>query len=192
MLKTQSSPDRFAPALVSLLNGGDNVNLTALIDGLDDWPAPVNVPSFHPAWLYTEVDKGTGVGEWQESSVPGAIADGLVAVPSAGTAASRTLNTTWTPSADHGGRPVRVSVSGTLACTSTLVLAQTAAVELRSDTATTPTTKRADATFTLGGVAASATVPFSVTYDVPAGHRVRLVTSGAGTVAITSVNETAL
>lgn len=64
----RTSSTRSSPALVTKVNSGDNVNLTALLDMWSDWPDPVNVPPEHPAWLYLAVDKGTGVGQWQENT----------------------------------------------------------------------------------------------------------------------------
>lgn len=88
-------------------------------------------------------------------------------------------------------RPTRVTATGTIALTSTLITPQSATVELASDSATTPTTVRGSAPATLSGVVASLTLPWSLTYDVPAGHYYLLATSGAGTVALLTLNETA-
>lgn len=55
---------RVVPAIVTLVNSGDNVNLVAFLDVAGDWPN--GSPSAHPAQIWTEIDKGTAVGEWQD------------------------------------------------------------------------------------------------------------------------------
>lgn len=55
---------REVPAIVTLVNSGNNVNLVAFIDTAADWPS--GMPSVHPAQLWTSVDKGTAVGQWQD------------------------------------------------------------------------------------------------------------------------------
>lgn len=199
----RTSDTRTAIGVITFIVDGDIVNLVAFCDTEDDWPV-TNIPStVHPAHLYPNVAKGPGVGQWQEADLPvsasvmtaiaaAAIAAGYVAVPTAGTSPARTKDAVFTPSADHGGRPVRLTVTGMLTCTSTLIAPETASIELRSDSTAAPTTKRADQSFTLSGVVATLTVPFFLSYDVPPGDTVKLVTGGQGAVAITSVNETVL
>lgn len=109
------------------------------------------------------------------------------AVAEAGTSPTLALNQTRTPNAT---RPVRVTATGTLKVTSTLLLAQSAVVELRSDAQAVPAVVRGEQHAELSGVIASMTVPWCLTYDVPAGHSYRLVTIGDGTVTLLSINET--
>ncbi len=173
-------------AVIIRVVSGDTVHLVPLMDTGDGWLVRT-APAIHRAELHENVSKGPDAGQWQDSVVP----DPIAAAPAAGVQSPRALDTTFTPSTSHGGRAVQLSVSGTLRCQSTLLSPQTAAVELRSDSQITPTTTRVDASFTLEGVVATCTVPFFLSYEVPAGETVRLVTSGAGTVTITAINETA-
>jgi len=183
--------DEYRDAIVTMVNSGDNVNLVALSNGYawgDGHAGSMGTQ------VYTNIDIGTGIGEWQPGTqvsdeIATAIATACV-LPVAGSSPTRAKDTTFTPSADYDGRPVRVAVSGTLSCTSTLLASQTAAIELRSDSGATPATPRAVQSFTLAGIAATLTVPFFMSYDVPAGDAVKFVTSGAGTVTIAHVNET--
>lgn len=197
LIEIQTDTGRWHLGRITHVVTGDVVHATLLSDGAN-WPEESPGDGGYTAGIgariRTGVDKGTLVGEWRELSDPGfpsvpAASATCSVLPVAGSSPSRTLNTNWTPSADYSSRPVRVAVSGTLSCTSTLVAPQTASVELRSDSAATPTTKRADATFTLAGLAATMTVPFFLEYEAPLNDKVRLVTGGAGTVAITSVTE---
>ena len=116
---------------------------------------------------------------------------GRCAVPAAGTSVSLALST---PRRASTTRPTRVTVYGTIALTSTLLTAQNATVELQADSSSTPTTTvGGPLTGSLSGVAASSTVPFTLSYDLPTGHYYQVVqTAGAGTVTITHVNETAM
>lgn len=109
------------------------------------------------------------------------------AVAAAGTSPPLGFNQTRIPNAT---RPVRVTATGKIRVASTLLLAQAAAVKLLSDAAAEPTTVRGDQPAELSGVIATMTVPWCLTYDVPAGHSYRLVTSGTGEVTLLAINET--
>jgi len=63
MLKVDTGRD--VPAIVTLVNSGDNINVVAFSDTSADWPngSPTTA---HPAQLWSAVDKGTAVGEWQD------------------------------------------------------------------------------------------------------------------------------
>lgn len=61
---------------------------------------------------------------------------------------------------------------------------QTATVELRSDSAATPTTARTSATSNIIG-----TLRFELVYDVPPGDNVKLVSSGTGASTIANQTE---
>lgn len=107
---------------------------------------------------------------------------------SAGSAVTLALNTARNPSTVRGdSRGTRVRVSGTW--TSTITASGT--VDLRSDSASTPTTVRDNqlpaVTLAIG---VGVTVPWSLQYDVPSGHYYTVATSGTGTFAITHINET--
>lgn len=114
--------------------------------------------------------------------------------PAAGSTVSLALNTARQPNASRG---TRVSVCGTWAWNLTAIGSQAGTCVLQSDSSATPTTQRGSAPFTrsvgVGVVVAdSGTLPWFMAYDVPAGHYYRIATGGAGTYAITHINETTL
>lgn len=190
------SSTRTCPAVIAQVVSGSTCHLDVMIDEATDWPNGSSWLS--PVKMIESIDEGTGVGEWQVAVVPEPIDDaistavagvdlsGRTAVATAGTSPGIGLDTARQPSTT---RPVRVVATGTFALTSTLILPATGAVELRSDSASTPTTKRGAQVAQLSGVVASMTVPWSMTYDVPAGHYYKLVTSGTG-VALDTITET--
>lgn len=104
---------------------------------------------------------------------------------------ARTLNTVFTPSATNA---VMVFYTVSISCSMTLTSGQTGAVELRSDTNPTPTTVRArvsntnSGTLTIGLALVNAQEA-ELSYLVPAGHNIKLVSSGTATIAITSQSE---
>lgn len=125
------------------------------------------------------------------AAIPPVDLDGLEAVAAAGTSHSGLgFNAARRPSTT---RPTKVNVTGTITMTSTLLGAQTAKIELMSDSSSSPTTVRGDQPAGLSGVAASTTVPWSMTYEVPAGDYYKLVTtlSANASASITYINETA-
>lgn len=122
---------------------------------------------------------------------------GSCSAPALGASAStsaRALNTNFKPSTTL---PVWVSYSIAFTCTASLAGGQTSAVELRSDTATTPTTVRAT-TGDQNSVSLAIAITSvngqtaSLTYLVPPNHNVRLASSGGCTVSIVSQSEVAL
>lgn len=120
---------------------------------------------------------------------------GLPNVTGASTPAPpRALNATFQPSAT---RPVEVFYTIQLSCTVTLGGSQTATVELRSDTNSPPTTVCGTVSLThaLGvgvGVGSTVTQTSVLSYTVPQGHNVRLVSSGTGTISIVQQREVTL
>jgi hypothetical protein len=112
----------------------------------------------------------------------------------ASTGTSRALETAWTPSAD---KAVLVVVTVRIAVTSTIGGASEAAVELRSDSASTPTTVRTRAQ---NRAAVSLAIAlqvvdektFTLVHLVPAGDKVLLtksVNTGANTTVLERVTE---
>lgn len=104
---------------------------------------------------------------------------------------SRTLNTTFTPDAT---KAVFVVYTIQIVCTATLIGGQTGAVQLLSDTASTPTTVRDTiANSNSVSLAIAVTVVNSQTaslhYLVPPNHNVKLVSSGTATISIISQSE---
>lgn len=105
---------------------------------------------------------------------------------------SRALNTTFTPDANHY---VMCIYTISISATATLSSNQNALVELRSDSATTPTTVRCS---TASGVNLTLGVALGFTnsqstvlvYIVPPGHNVKLVSTLTGTPTVTLVNQT--
>jgi hypothetical protein len=116
---------------------------------------------------------------------------GLTVVAPAGTShAGLGLNAARQPSSS---RPTRVTASGSMSLTSTLLGAQTASVQFLSDASNPPTTSRGTAPAALSGVAATIGVPWCLIYDVPAGHYYKLVTAASAnaSVSLSEINETA-
>lgn len=114
---------------------------------------------------------------------------GLCAVPGAGSSqVSLGLNAARRPSTT---RPVQVNATGQISLSSTLLGAKAAAVTLLSDASNPPTTSRGTQPFNLSGVVATVAPPWSLTYDVPAGHYYMLSTSGAdaGGVSLSTITE---
>lgn len=105
--------------------------------------------------------------------------------PSTATASvsTRAANTSFTP---HATKSVFVTYSFKISASSTLVLAQTGTVTLCCDTNATPSTVRATAEHILSGVLAVSSVTHQLTFLVPPGYNVRLVTSGTATITLVS------
>lgn len=104
---------------------------------------------------------------------------------------TRALNTNFTPNANF---PTWVSYSIAIAATATLTGNQQGTVELRSDSAATPTTVRGTASAGVNlalGVAITFTnsQTCQLSYLVPPGHNVRLVSSVVGTPTISIVSQ---
>lgn len=125
------------------------------------------------------------------AAFPNAILDGQVTVNSS---PGRSLDSTFQPSAT---RPVLVCYVIEFTTAATVAGGQTGTVELRSDAASPPTTVRGSVLDTLGvtlGISVninhSSRVP--LVYIVPAGHNVRLVSSGTATISLASQTEITL
>lgn len=103
---------------------------------------------------------------------------------------TRVIGTAFRPSTS---RPVWCSYTLELSVTVTVLAGQTSQIELRSDTATTPTTARAQASVQASGVLnLSRTDRQQLSYLCPPGHYVNLVKSGAGSATIIAQAEVAL
>jgi len=92
---------------------------------------------------------------------------------------ARTLNTNFTPNAS---RPTLCIYSVQISCTTTLLSGDDGIIDLRSDTAVTPTTVRCSMRNRLFQglgvtVGTNSVVRSVLIYLVPAGHNVRLVTT---------------
>lgn len=109
------------------------------------------------------------------------------------TTPARTFNTNFTPNAS---RPTLCIYSVQIACITTLASGDDGIIDLRSDTAVTPTTVRCSMrnrlVQTLGVTVGTESIIRSVlTYLVPAGHNVRLVTTTLVAAPVfTLVNQT--
>ena len=208
------SSTRYLTGLVGSVVSGSTIHAIVFGDGAawgDGEPATL------AARCYTSVAEGTAVGEWQSSTViptlitevatPIAAAEaaeavseipadddsGLTVVAAAGSSVSLALNTARQPSST---RPTRVTVTGTWTWALTAIGSVAGTVTLQSDSSNPPTTARVSAapskSLTLGvAVNLGGVETWTLTYDVPAGHYYRIATSGAGTFAISAVNETA-
>lgn len=169
-LKTQASPLRVVSASVTKVIDADTVSLVAFIDSEDDWPVS-NIPYQHPAQLYENVARGTGVGQWQEASLP--------AQAGAVSTVSLALNTPRQPNTD---RATRVTISGTWSWTLNAVGTATGTVALKTDSSATPTTVVITMPFSRGiGVGISVndagTECFCWTFEVRAGDYYEIVTT---------------
>lgn len=193
LLKTQASPLRQVPGIVSKVIDSDTVNLDAVIDSDVDWPVS-NIPYSHPCQLYESVSRGTGVGEWQELS-------GIPAIASQGSSVSLAVNTARNPSSVRGdSRPTRVTISGTWSWTLNATGTATGTATLKSDSSTTPTTAIATAPFSRGvsvgiTVGDAGTLPYGWSYEVPAGDSYLIATSnvaGGGSFGALTITEQVL
>lgn len=119
-------------------------------------------------------------------------ADGTVSVTP--TAPERSLNSTFTP---HATRPTLCIYTIEITAVASLISGQSGTVELRSDTSTPPTTVRAscksDYSITLGvSIGWNHIGRYVLTYICPAGHNIRLVSSGTATISIAHQTECTL
>lgn len=210
--KTQASPLRVAYGLVSKIVSGDTVNLVALIDDVDDWPDPINAPSYHPAQLVTSVAKGTAVGEWQDvalsdpqnSAITAAVASGTggLATTSALNSAiagvpanpvyptSRSITIGADFQATNTSRPSRFVISGTWSTTLTISGTVTGNIQLKMASSANPSPIVDDAQPSYGvtiviGLTLTPQLPWKMVCDMPIGGFARVVNAGAGTVAVT-------
>jgi hypothetical protein len=186
---------RVHQAVITGIVSGTTVNLLV---GNDDpavtWDDPSGSPGYITWIPIAGVAKGAGLGEWQDIATPDPVLAGALAAAFSDSTPTRALNANFTPSAT---RPVLCSYSGVWTGSLSLTGSQVGVIELRSDSAATPTTKRMDAQpqMSLGvAVALGSTIgiPWLLSYLCPANHPVRLVTSGAGTFALTSQVEAVL
>lgn len=210
--KTQASPARTAYGLVTKIVSGDTVNLVALIDDVDDWPAPYGSPSYHPALLVTSVAKGTSVGQWQDVALSDVETAAIAAAVSSGTTGlattsalnsaiagaplvpvyptSRTLTLGSDFQATNTSRPARFIVSGTWTTTLTVTGTVAGNVQLKMASSANPATIVDDAQPSYGvtiviGLTLTPQIPWKLIADAPIGAFLRPVNAGAGTVAIT-------
>lgn len=126
------------------------------------------------------------------AAIPADDDSGLTVVPAAGASTSLALATPRRPSTT---RPTRVTVYGSIALPTALLAAQGATVEMRADSAATPTTVVGGPLTAASGVGNVGTLnlPWMMTYDLPANHYYSIVqsaTTGTGVVSITHINET--
>jgi hypothetical protein len=205
-IKTQASPDRFSPALVTKVISGDTVNVVALLEANDDWPAPSYASPSHPAWLYINVAKGTGVGEWQENTAgvgPQGPTGATGATGSTGatgaTGPGAVVLSQSTPTLTIGGSAVQFSTTNDTIYTASIKILTTLSlsggaaghVDLLCDATATPSTivqtVQSESTGTLTiGLNLQASNTLVVSWRVPAGHRCRLVsTNDTGTPTYT-------
>lgn len=173
----------------NITNGGDTADIVAWTNGVqwedtgNDYDTTINI--FHAG-----CNRGTAVGEWVDNPDPpdaGRLSAGL-----SPTVPTRSLGSAFQPSST---RPVDVSYSGRVSCTSTLLGGQAGRLELLSDAANPPTTVRARVACTLSGVAATNGVEAPLQYRVPTGHYVLLQSvteTGSPTFTLNTQYETPL
>lgn len=195
-------------ARIAKVISGTTVNL--VMDNDDStatWDDPTGSPGPLSCLQIASVTKGSGSGQWQDIVTPDPVlADASTIASSAAASAvasaalqsgftvntpTRTLNSNFQPSAS---RPSLCIYTGTWTVSLSVTGNQAGAVELRSDSAATPTTVRADQPFVMNlalglTIGSTQSNPWLLSYAVPAGHNVRLPTTGAGTFAITRSTE---
>lgn len=186
---------RYVQAIVSAIVSGDTVELVCFSDG-SAWGD--GDPASKGAKVYDSIALGTGVGEWQPGTlVSDAISAATTnlatysytdtgdtarcALPGSGSSVSLALST---PRQPNVSRPTRVRVYGNISLTSTLLGSQNATASLLSDSGVTPSTVRGVAAYTLSGVAATSAPPYTLDYDIPAGHYYQVVAGGAGSAGV--------
>lgn len=127
----QCSTGRYHPAWVINVNSGDNVNLMAFSDE-DTWDDGTNAGGSGFTHFIDSVDKGTGVGQWQES--PTSLSSPTISTP------TRAIGTAFQPSTV---RPTLVIYSVRVVSGLTLTTGAAGRFEFRSDASNPPTTVRA-------------------------------------------------
>lgn len=145
----------------------------------------------NPQTLATVASSGTGAKFARDDHKHGI----PIVTPTTGT--SRAIGTAWTPSAD---KPVLVVATVRISVTSTIGGASEAAIEMRSDSAATPTTRRCRAqnraTVSLAAILQVVDEKtFTLVHLVPAGEKVILVKSvntGTNTTTLEEVTETVI
>jgi len=107
------------------------------------------------------------------------------------TSVSRAFNTNYQ---NNSGYYMRVRVTCTISCTSTLIAGQTGTVNLLSDTAATPTTQRDSKVHSLAQVLGiTVTMTSAIDVDiwciVPPGSYYRITNAGTATMTIKAADE---
>jgi len=191
---------RVHPCVITKVVSGTNVNLAMLNDDqTQTWDDGVGAPGVVGVQQLANVAKGSGTGQWQDIVTPDPVLADMAAAVTAGGSSflasaysasqpSRSLNANFQPSAT---RPTLCVYTGTWQGSLSVTGSQTGTVELRSDSAATPTTARTSVVpavnLALGlTVGSTINLPWVLAYSCIAGHNVRLVTSGTGTFVITS------
>lgn len=130
------------------------------------------------------IQNGTGL-TWTYNDAANTLT-GNITVASSPSTPSRTLNANFTPNAT---KATMVFYTIEITCILSLLGGQTGTVELRSDSAATPITARCAVRNANSGIIGLTNTQYSVvSYLVPAGHNVRLVSSGTA-ASITIVNQ---
>jgi hypothetical protein len=178
-----STRTAYVGQLLTWLNGilAYSLSYVNAVSALTDIPTIVAT-----TWDVSQVPVDPAVTVLGALSLNPSPTDPLAATPSTPT---RALDTAFQISTSNA---YMVFYTISISVTSTLLGSQAGAVELRSDSAATPTTARSKVSNTLSGVAATNTKEAVLCYLVPAGHYVKLVSSGAGTLSITSQTEVKL
>lgn len=204
LVKKQCETGRYHIGRIVHIVSGDQVHITELADGAD-WPEE-GYGTYDwgiGAKVFRNVDKGTGVGQWQELTEP-AVADVSSAASAAAAAAlqpsgapqnlSLTLNAA-TGVQVHATRPTALVVRGTGAPSLSATGNQTFTVQLLvGSTASSPapstvydSDQGALSVTLVVGVTITTTVGWKLVADIPAGMFVRVIQSaGAAPVTLTS------
>jgi len=193
LIEVQTETGRWQQGITTAVVSGDTVNCVVFTDGAqwcDD--APWNGNGAYIAVMpATSIAKGSGVGNWRPST---ALA-GLVAVPGASSSVSLAIGTARNPSSVRSdSRPTRVTVSGTWSWTLNAIGSLSGTINALCDSNSNPTTvvgSTTSARALTAGVTLGETgsMPFTLTFDVPAGSSYKLSTSGTGTFAVSHIDE---
>ena len=140
------------------------------------------------------VDAGLSELEGQLQAQVSAAVDGCCIAPNAGESVAPNSMPFGAARRPNANRPVRVTASGTITIVSALLGSHSGSVTLQSDSTASPLAIRATAPAAVIGIAATLTFPWSLSYDVPAGHYYKLVTGGTANAsfALSYINETVL
>lgn len=172
MHRTDTNEYHYAVIAGNIINDGDTADLLTFENG-DTWYTSNDITTI--AIPHAEVDRGTGVGEWQ------AIEDGVWPPNFSISTPTRAIGTAFQPSTT---RPVLVSYSARVASTLNVSGGASGRIELRCDASNPPTTVRKRVA---GGLTGTVVAGIAVT-DIAEGDMSVLVPPGHY-VLLQSVNE---
>jgi hypothetical protein len=193
----QISTARYLLAAITRIVSGDTVNLLAFTD--DEAPVdPDDLPAGTTFARFTDVAKGSAVGEWRDLALPAdttALLDGKLSVPAAAEAVVLAIDTFRAPSTvREDDRPTLVTA---VVSWSIIESGEAAMLEVIVGAGGAPTAIAFSVPFTFDDATVGAIdvqIPAVISFLVPAGHAYKLKTGagGGGTFAVASIAEHAL